>query len=130
MHEPQVAFTEILGQVIRRRRQDADKTQDIFAPEIDVSASALSRIESGHIPLTIVQLRRIGQTLGVPVSKLLVEAEQIEQKISKGPRRVRLVEERKPTTGEAAGWFLGGAAVGALVTSLMSATKAKGGSNK
>lgn len=124
MHEPQVAFTEILGQIIRRHRQSSEITQKVLAPRLDITPSVLSRIESGRSSLTVVQLRRVGQTIGVPAWQLLQEAEGLADRIPLASPGVQVVEERPKVSGAAAaGWFLGGAAIGALVASLL------GGSN-
>ena len=127
MHKAHVAFTEILGQVIRKHRQDKEITQDIIAPKAALTASSLSRIESGQTPITVLQLRKLGDTLGVPGWQLLRKAEELAADIVKASPGVRIVDERPKTNQpEATGWFLGGAAVGALLASLLSGSERSG----
>jgi transcriptional regulator with XRE-family HTH domain len=110
-----------LGQVIRRHRQQRKITQDLVAPNVDVTPSALSRIESGQTPLTVVQLKQIAESLRLRASDLLREAEDLTAKIPKVSPGVKVVNERPKSGSEesVAGWFLGGAAIGALVATLI-----------
>ncbi len=102
--------------------------QEIVAHKLGVSTSAVSRIESGATVLTVVQLRQLGRIYGVTAAHLLAEAEALVAHIARKSPDVQVVEQRPKKAGAgAAGWFLGGAAVGALVATILSADQEEPG---
>jgi transcriptional regulator with XRE-family HTH domain len=116
---PQIAFSEILGQVIRRHRRDARLAQGTVAAMVVLSPSALCRIESGRRTATVVDLGRIAESLGTSASQILREAEALAAEIAKTSPGIRLTVSRpRADDAETEGWFLGGAAVGALLASM------------
>ena len=120
MPEPHVAFTEILGGVIRERRKLLRKRQEDLAPILSIGPSAWSRLEAGQSNMTVVQLRATARALRTEASQLLRQAEVLAAQIPSASPGVKVVDSRPRSAAETAGWFLGGAAVGALVASLLS----------
>jgi transcriptional regulator with XRE-family HTH domain len=119
MNKPQIAFTEVLGQVIRHRREALAWRQEDLAPAVDITPSAWSRIEAGKTSMTVVQLRRTAQALGTNAWMLLKDAETAAKKIADQSPGVEVVDEAPRPGRSAAGWFISGAAVGALVAGVL-----------
>ena len=65
-----------IGSAIRLLRQRANLTQRALAEQSELSRSALSRIENGHVEPTWGSLRRIARGLNVPLEDLIREAER------------------------------------------------------
>ncbi len=60
-----------LGQRIKFARVGRNLTQSALADLCRCEKAAMSRIESGHINLTILTLQKISNALEVPMSQLL-----------------------------------------------------------
>lgn len=60
-----------LGARIREKRERADLSQPIFAAMIGLSASTLSRIETGQNDVSIYRGALIARALGTTLPKLL-----------------------------------------------------------
>jgi transcriptional regulator with XRE-family HTH domain len=65
-----------LGVVIRRYRTAGRLTQEQLAERSDSHWTYISEIENGHRNPGIDLLRRIANGLGVPLSRLIAEAEE------------------------------------------------------
>jgi transcriptional regulator with XRE-family HTH domain len=80
-----------LGLVIRRHREDNKFTQEGFAHENGLTQSYYGKIERGDHNLTLWNLMRIAEGLGVPPSKLLREAEKmnLEHALKRPPQPPR-----------------------------------------
>ncbi len=122
MDPAQVYFSEVLGQLLKRRRQEREITQEDLARKIGVTASAWSRVESGKTAITVQSLRLAAEVLGTSASALLASAEKTAAEIEAKPEfRVREGFPKAAASRSASGdvgWFLGAAAVGALVAAL------------
>ena len=73
-HEPQRG----LGQAVRRLREEANLSPRTLAERAGMSASWLSRIESGDYDPTWGNMRRVAQGLGVSMESLSELAEELE----------------------------------------------------
>jgi transcriptional regulator with XRE-family HTH domain len=71
-----------IGRIIRTLRTTAGMTQKELASRLDLSASALSLIESGDREPTIATLKAVSRTLGVPISVLFVESEEAHENMT------------------------------------------------
>ena len=60
-----------LGQNIKRIRLSREMTQGDICRKLDMDRSYMSAIENGKKNITIQQLERLAQALGVSVDKLL-----------------------------------------------------------
>lgn len=60
-----------LGQRIKTARMSRNLTQSALAELCKCEKAAMSRIESGHINLTILTLQKISKALDIPMSQLL-----------------------------------------------------------
>lgn len=74
-HEPQRA----LGKAVRQLREEAEWNQRVLADRAGISASWLSRIESGDYDPTWGTMRRVAAGLGVSLEKLSEVAEELEE---------------------------------------------------
>jgi len=71
---------EIIGQVIREKREKLQKSQRIFADEFDIQKSMLSRIENAVNEAKIISLFTISEALGIKLSDLI---KMVEEKLPK-----------------------------------------------
>lgn len=74
-HEPQRA----LGRAVRQLREEAGWSQRVLADRAGISASWLSRIESGDYDPTWGTMRRVAGGLGISLEKLSEVAEELER---------------------------------------------------
>ena len=65
----------MLGQVVKRRREQRQRTLDELAREAGVSRRTLAYVEAGTHSVTVENLRDIAHALGVKLSVLIAEAE-------------------------------------------------------
>jgi transcriptional regulator with XRE-family HTH domain len=73
--EPQQA----LGLAIERLRKERDLLAYEVAEKADVNVTHYSRVENGRVNPSWGTVRRVADALGVPVSELAGQAEQIER---------------------------------------------------
>src|ERR1041385_4160205 len=66
----------LLGNKIRRLRQDRDLTQQAMAERLGISASYLNLIEHDERPVTVALLLKLGQTFNVDLQELSDDAER------------------------------------------------------
>jgi transcriptional regulator with XRE-family HTH domain len=71
--DPQIA----LGEVIRSRRKELDKTQEAIALAADTDQARISRVEGGENP-SYGLARRIARALGWTLPELAQRAEALE----------------------------------------------------
>lgn len=65
-----------LGKAIRKHRNSADLTLEKLAERADSHWTYISEIETSKVNPSIGVLRRIARGLGVPLSRLVAEAEE------------------------------------------------------
>ena len=123
--QPQIAFSEVVGGLLRYHRKSDGVAQRDLAAEVGLSTSSWSRAETGQGPLTITQFRAATQALGLDAWRVMKQAEELSAKIPDSSPGFEVVNER-PGQNQV-GWFLGGAAVGALVATLMDSKKRRRG---
>jgi transcriptional regulator with XRE-family HTH domain len=70
-------FDEAVGSAIRTRRKSRKVSMPELAKALNLSTSALSRIENGKTQTNIVHLRRIARRLDVPGSLVVEDAERL-----------------------------------------------------
>jgi transcriptional regulator with XRE-family HTH domain len=63
-----------LGDVIRKRRENRDVSQEGFADAIGMHRAYYGRIERGFANLTLQTLAKVANGLEIPVSDLMKEA--------------------------------------------------------
>ncbi len=66
----------LLGQKIRRLRQERHLTQQQMAGELGISASYLNLIEHDERPVTVSLLLKLGEKYGVDLNALTDDAER------------------------------------------------------
>lgn len=67
-------FNIAIGANVRSAREKAKIEQSAFAKRLHISQSALSRIETGHQPVTLYRLCRIAMLLKILPTDLLPES--------------------------------------------------------
>ena len=68
-------LTEHVGQALRQHRQAAGLSQESLADRAGLHRTAVSLIERGQRSPSVETLQRICAALGIPVSRLLSDAE-------------------------------------------------------
>lgn len=68
-----------LGAVIQRRRAALGLSQEAFADRVGVHRTFMSTVERGRTNLSLDNLERIAQALGVPPGILLLDADTVEE---------------------------------------------------
>ena len=64
-----------LGEVIRRRRKELGYSQEAFASECGIHRTYMGAVERGERNLSLMNIVRIANNLGIPPSVLMLEAE-------------------------------------------------------
>lgn len=77
-----------LGQVVRERRAEAGFSQESFAFKVGIHRTYVGAVERGERNLSLQNMLRIAEALGVRVSELLAEAES-RARPKRGRRRQR-----------------------------------------
>lgn len=78
-------YYPVIGQNLRRAREEAELTQRKLAGYLGCSATHYGRIERGEKPVTLHALAAAGQVLNVPVGALLkgaIEGEEFAEQPS------------------------------------------------
>jgi transcriptional regulator with XRE-family HTH domain len=78
--DPQIG----LGKAIRKLRTEKSLSQETLGHRADIHPTWISHIESGRINPTWGNVRRIARGLGVPLSKLATQAEDLERELGGG----------------------------------------------
>ncbi len=68
-------LVEKLGQVIRERRSEAGFSQESFAFKVGIHRTYIGAVERGERNVSLQNMMRIAEALGVKVSELVGEAE-------------------------------------------------------
>lgn len=69
------AYSERVGNAIRKRRAALDMSQEAFADSIKMHRAYYGSLERGEVNLTLRTLRRIGAGLGARVWEILKDAD-------------------------------------------------------
>lgn len=70
MDKEKQAYLKKLGRNIKKVRESRGYSQDRLYLEGDIPRSSIFRIEGGHVDPQAWTLKRIADTIGVPVKKL------------------------------------------------------------
>jgi len=81
---PTVYYGQIVGIVIRGRRQMEGIDLIAMATRVGCSASGWSRVETGDTAPTVVHLKKAARALGVMPALLLMHADEIVDNLIKG----------------------------------------------
>ena len=68
-----------IGKVVRRHREALKMTQEAFADEHKINLAYYGAIERGKQNLTLLNLARIADGIGKPLSQLFREAEKLDE---------------------------------------------------
>ena len=124
MSEQITTYSALLGQIIGSLRQQRELDQADLAAALGISQASYSRLEGGKATWSVDQLITVSHRLQVEVTYViqilerkaadLAEAAHVDV-IAAGRANSRGVEERQDTGGA----FLAGAALGALLATLI-----------
>ena len=70
-------FLRGFGEAIRARRKERGLSQEALAEEIPLYRSYLADVERGARNLGLVNAMRVARALGVPLSRLVADAEEL-----------------------------------------------------
>ena len=70
------ATQSVLGEIIVELRNKADLSQEDLAYESGVNRSFMSKIETGQTAVSLLTLMRLGKTLGVKTSDIIIALEK------------------------------------------------------
>jgi transcriptional regulator with XRE-family HTH domain len=73
-------FLREFGEAVRARRKERGLSQEAFADEVPLYRSYVADVERGSRNVGLVNARRIAKALGIPLSKLVADAEQSERR--------------------------------------------------
>lgn len=90
-----------IGKVIRRHREALKFTQEEFADQNGINRPHYGAIERGKQNLTLLNLARVADGLGKPLSQLLREAEKLDANALKAPPQP---PRRGRPPGRKSGW--------------------------
>lgn len=94
---PEVPYSAILGSVIEQTRKLRGwDHQGRFGAQLNLSASAYSRIESGTTAISVTQLRQIANLLDVRAQQLLDSADGWAQHLQM--QGAQIVHEKRDNT--------------------------------
>lgn len=121
----ETTYQAVLGRLIVQKRQEKQIDQGEMARHVGVSRSTWSRIEAGASALTMDQLAKAADKLGLPLGELMLQADDVVRELRR--QDVNVLDSRDQTS--AAKWgkakaatvaFLGGAVLGGIVAGIMS----------
>lgn len=114
-----IKFNAVVGSAVAAVRAEAGFTQGELAAKMKVPQSALSRLESGSVPISVDQLKRAAWALGTDAHLIMQRAEDTAAQLK--ARGFKLVTKRE---GDAAGGAaLGGAALAGILLMLASSRR-------
>ena len=73
-------FLRGFGEVIRAHRKERGLSQEALAEEIPLYRSYLADVERGARNLGLVNAMRVARALGVPLSRLVADAEDLARR--------------------------------------------------
>lgn len=88
-----------VGLIIRRHRENLKQTQEEFADAHDINRTYYGAIERGSQNLTLLNLARLADGIGLPLSTLFREVESLdlERALAEPPRPPRRGRPRGST---------------------------------
>jgi transcriptional regulator with XRE-family HTH domain len=110
-----VKFNAIVGHAVAAARGEAGLTQGQLAVAMRVPQSAVSRMESGLVPITVDHLKRVAWALKLPAHEILERAESTADELKRSGFKV---VARRASESADAGQALGGAALAGILLAL------------
>jgi transcriptional regulator with XRE-family HTH domain len=74
-------YTQVVGQVVRSRRALLNIDQSTMAEALGITASSMSRLETGHTTMTIAQLRKVATALRTTPTDLVRSADALVKQL-------------------------------------------------
>jgi transcriptional regulator with XRE-family HTH domain len=114
-------YSQLVARVVGHLRQSKNFDQKEFADRLGVSQSNWSRAENGQIGLSIDQLAGAARELGTTPAWILTRADGIAQQLTQ--KGVTVLIGREAARDDQSFAYLGAAALGALVTTVLAKAK-------
>lgn len=115
---PTVTYAYLVGRVIGKLRTDAAMDQGELATAVGISQSTWSKVERGRSALTVEQLARCADAIGIVPSVLLARVEDAVRRAQE--RGIVVSYTRDPGGLDEGVAILGAAAVGAIIAAALS----------
>lgn len=114
-------YSELVARLVGHLRQARGFDQKKFAEELGVSPSTWSRAENGQVGLSLDQLAGAAKVLGTTPGQILAQAEQVAEHARR--RGITVLAGREAAQDDQAFAYLGAAALGALVATILAKGK-------
>lgn len=126
MNTQSTSYSALVGHVVASFRQRAPKEQGELAQQIGLSQASYSRLEGGKAAWTIDHLMAVSGALGISVQDIIrvveVRAEELRRAADVNVVPAMRGNSQGAESGQGHGAFLAGAALGALLATLISKT--------
>ena len=114
-----VSYTSILGFVLKTARQNAQVTPEEINQKTGIQASGWAKVEKGLVAINAIQIRGFADLVGVSVSEIFAQADQLAVDCESSGKTV-VMDERVPTDKKlAAKYLIGGMLAGALTAIIL-----------
>jgi len=121
MQQQEISYGQIVGQVMRGRREMQGVTLATMAQSVALATpSGWSRVETGDTAMTLIHLRKAARKLGMEPAAIVRQADVIAAQLEASG--VVIQDEKPKNIGK---WLLGGAGLLALVAAGAAAAAAK-----
>lgn len=114
-------YSELVARLVGQLRQAQNFDQKEFADSLGVSPSTWSRAESGLVGLSLDQLAGAAKVLGTTPGHLLAQADHVAEHAKR--RGIAVLAGREAAKDDQAFAYLGAAALGALVATILAKGK-------
>ena len=120
----ETSYSGILGATLAHKRKSRKWDQRKIADETGINRSSWSRIENGEVVPDAVQLQKIAKAFGTTSAQILEEVDETQKRMEEEDVTVHT---EKKSSNSGLGAFLLGAALGVLITKVLSGKSSKDG---
>ena len=120
----ETSYSGILGATLAKKRKSKKLGQQKIADETGINRSSWSRIENGEVVPDAVQLQKIAKAFGTTSAQILEEVDETQKRMEEEDVTVHT---EKKSSNSGLGAFLLGAALGVLITKVLSGKSSKDG---
>lgn len=118
--KPETTYLAVLGKILAQKRQAKGWDQAKIAQKTGINRSSWSRLENGEVAPDAIQLARIAQAFAMTPDQLLAEVGEVKKQLEKQKITVHMSKDVPGRKENKLGIFVLGAALGAIITALMS----------
>lgn len=121
-----ISYSAVVASLLANHRRIRGLEQADMAARLGITPPSYSRLETGQTALTVDALFSIAAVLGLDVSQLMAEAQNVIARVQSSPnaQMAPLVRSNIKNPEESSvGTFVTGAALGALIGALLASGK-------